>query len=169
VGNSKNQSSRSRQKKNVYVTKAGRPIKLNQGIGNRWKTRKDSKARDKAVYMSGLPNSKFKRILFHLQPKRIYHYWFSKKGLIMGLKIIGIMIVVGFIFGIGLFAYFRKDLPNLKDITGTNIGGSISYYDRTGSILLFQDYNAVKRIPVTIYQDVLNAIQVQIMPSSMKA
>ncbi len=152
MGNSKNQSSRSRQKKNVYVTKAGRPIKLNQGIGNRWKTRKDSKARNKAVYMSGLPNSKFKRILFHLQPKRIYHYWFSKKGLIMGLKIIGIMIVVGFIFGIGMFAYFRKDLPNLKDITGTNIGGSISYYDRTGSILLFQDYNAVKRIPVTSKQ-----------------
>jgi membrane peptidoglycan carboxypeptidase len=51
-------------------------------------------------------------------------------------------------FTLGVFAYFRKDLPNIKDISGSNLGGSISYYDRTGQNLLFQDYNAVKRVPV---------------------
>jgi len=45
-------------------------------------------------------------------------------------------------------SYFRKDLPNLKDISGKNIGGSVRYYDRTGQTLLWEDYDAVKRIPV---------------------
>jgi len=140
--------SRSRQKKNIYITKSGNSIKINRGLGNKWKAKKDQKARSRAVYLSGLPSGRLKRLLFHLNPKRIYHYWFSKKGLIMALKIFGICVVLGFIFMIGMFAYFRKDLPNLKDITGTNLGGSISYYDRTGTVLLFSDYNAVKRIPV---------------------
>jgi penicillin-binding protein 1A len=144
----KSAGSKARQKKNVYVTKSGNSIKINRGLNNKWKAKKDLKARNKAVYLSGLPSGKFRRLLFHLQPKRIYHYWFSKKGLIMSLKIFGICVVLGFIFLIGMFAYFRKDLPNLRDITGTNLGGSISYYDRTGTILLFQDYNAIKRIPV---------------------
>ena len=42
----------------------------------------------------------------------------------------------------------RKDLPNLRDISGDNIGGSIRYYDKTGQTLLWEDYDAVKRIPV---------------------
>lgn len=66
----------------------------------------------------------------------------------MALKIIGVAIVVGFFMTIGLFAYFRKDLPKIKDISGDNLGGSITYYDRTGQTVLWQDYDAVKRIPV---------------------
>ena len=66
----------------------------------------------------------------------------------MGLKIVGVAILFGFVLTIGLFAYFRKDLPQLKDISGDNIGGSVSYYDSTGKVLLFQDYDGVKRIPV---------------------
>src|SRR5690606_34472377 len=49
---------------------------------------------------------------------------------------------------VGMFAYFRKDLPDLRDISGNNIGGSIQYYDRTGKTLVWEDYDAVKRIPV---------------------
>ncbi|MEI7758867.1 MAG: transglycosylase domain-containing protein [bacterium] len=137
-----------RSKKNIYVTKKGNSIKINQSLSSKFKARKNLRAKNKAVYLSGLPAGRIKRLMFHLQPKRLYHYWFSKKGLITGLKIFGICIAVGFIFMIGMFAYFRKDLPNLKDITGANLGGSISYYDRTGTTLLFSDYNAVKRIPV---------------------
>ena len=66
----------------------------------------------------------------------------------MALKILGIGFIVGFLFLVGLFAYFRKDLPNLRDISGNNIGGSIRYYDRTGGVLLWEDYDAAKRIPV---------------------
>lgn len=66
----------------------------------------------------------------------------------MALKLTGIAILVGFLLLVGVFAYFRKDLPNLKDISGNNIGGSIRYYDKTGKTLLFEDYDAVRRIPV---------------------
>ena len=66
----------------------------------------------------------------------------------MALKLLGIAFIAGFVMLAGLFAYFRKDLPNLRDISGNNIGGSIRYYDRTGQVLLFEDYDAVKRIPV---------------------
>jgi len=66
----------------------------------------------------------------------------------MALKIVGIGIVACFILVIGVFAYFRKDLPKIKDISGVNVGGSITYYDRSGQRILWQDYGAVKRIPV---------------------
>ncbi len=66
----------------------------------------------------------------------------------MALKVVGVAIIVGFFLTIGMFAYFRKDLPKIKDISGTRIGGSITYYDRTGQTVLWQDYDAVKRTPV---------------------
>ena len=64
------------------------------------------------------------------------------------LKSLELVFFASFILTLGIFAYFRKDLPNIRDISGSNLGGSISYYDRTGQTLLFQDYNAVKRVPV---------------------
>ena len=66
----------------------------------------------------------------------------------MALKITGIGLVGSFLLLVGLFAYFRKDLPNLRDISGNNIGGSVLYYDRTGKTLLWEDVDGVKRIPV---------------------
>jgi len=98
--------------------------------------------------MKGMPKSRLKRILFRLHPKHLAAYWFSRDGAIMALKIGGISIVVGFFLLMALLAYFRKDLPNLKDISGSNIGGSIRYYDRTGTTLLWEDYDAVKRTPI---------------------
>ncbi|MGH7234726.1 MAG: transglycosylase domain-containing protein, partial [Candidatus Saccharimonadales bacterium] len=51
-----------------------------------------------------------------------------------------------------MFAYFKKDILAFNSISGANLGGSISYYDRTGSVLLWQDYKSVKRTPVTFNQ-----------------
>ena len=135
--------------KNVFVTKSGKAIRINRSLVEKRRARKDrKKARRKAEYLSTLPLNRFKRILYRMHPKRLAKYWFSRDGLIMGLKIVGIGIVVVFILLIGMFAYFRKDLPNIKDISGSNLGGSTTYYDSTGTQVLFQDYNAVKRIPV---------------------
>ena len=66
----------------------------------------------------------------------------------MALKLMGVGIVVMFLLLVGLFAYFRKDLPNITDVSGNNLPGSISYYDSSGKTLLWQDYDAVKRTPV---------------------
>lgn len=133
---------------NTYVTKSGQTIKLNRNLIERFKAQKESRAIQRAKRLAGLPKSRFKRLLYYLQPKRMYHYWFSREGLVMALKITGISILAGFVLLVGAFAYFRKDLPNITDISGKNIGGSVRYYDRSGQTLLWEDVNGVKRIPV---------------------
>jgi membrane peptidoglycan carboxypeptidase len=134
--------------KNTYTTRSGKTIKLNRSLGERMRATKEAKARRKAAYLSALPREPWKRVLYRMQPQRLYRYWFSREGGIMALKVAGIGFVVVFLMVVGLFAYFRKDLPKIKDITGSSFPGSITYYDRTGKVVLFQDYNAFKRIPV---------------------
>lgn len=124
-------------------------IRLNSSLADRRKAKKQSRAAARAEYLSTLPKERWKRLLYRLQPKRVAAFWFSREGGITALKIMGVGIVVCFFLTVGLFAYFRKDLPKIKDISGGNLGGSITYYDRTGQTVLWQDYDAVKRIPVT--------------------
>jgi penicillin-binding protein 1A len=140
---------RRRPGKNSFTTKSGNTIKLNRSLGERVRAKREAKARKRAAYMSTLPKNRWKRLLYRLHPKRQFKYWFSREGGIMALKILGIGIVVGFLLMVGVFAYFRKDLPNIKDISGDQLGGSITYYDRTGQTVLWQDYDAVKRVPVS--------------------
>lgn len=137
-----------RSAKNQHVTKSGKTIKVNRSLGERVSASKSAKANRKAQRLASLPKSRFKRFIAHFEPKRMYRYWFSRDGGIMALKITGVGLVAGFLLLVGLFAYFRKDLPNLRDISGNNFGGSVRYYDRTGETLLWEDYDAVKRIPV---------------------
>ena len=137
-----------RPRNNVHVTKSGKTIKLHTSLTDRIKASRDQKALRKAERLKGMPKSRVRRFFYRMHPKRLAAFWFSKEGGIMALKITGIGIIVCFVLLIGLFAYFRKDLPNLRDISGNNIGGSIRYYDRTGQTLLWEDYDAVKRIPV---------------------
>lgn len=138
-----------RKRRNTYTTKSGRTIKVNRNLSERVQNWRDSIVSHKAVRLAGMPKSRLGRLLFRLKPKNLYKYWFSREGLIMALKVMGLGIVAGFILLVGAFAYFRKDLPAINNIYGQNLGGSISYYDRTGKTLLFEDYNAVKRLPVS--------------------
>lgn len=141
-------SGRSRRSRNSVTTKSGNTIKLNRSLSDRIKAKKAARAAEKATYLATLPKNKFKRAAYRMHPKRLADYWFSREGGIMALKIIGVAIIAGFFLTIGMFAYFRKDLPKIKDISGQRLGGSITYYDRTGQTVLWQDYDAVKRIPV---------------------
>jgi membrane peptidoglycan carboxypeptidase len=142
------QGPRRRRNTNTFTTKSGNSIKLNRSFSGRRAARKDARARQRAAFLSTLPKNRWKRLAYRLEPRRLAHYWFSREGGIMALKITGVGIVICFLLLVGLFAYFRKDLPNITDVSGNNLPGSISYYDSTGKTLLFQDYNAVKRIPV---------------------
>jgi membrane peptidoglycan carboxypeptidase len=139
---------RNRRSKNTITTKSGNSIKINRSLSDRSKARKAARSAEKAAYLSTLPKDRWKRLLYRMHPKRVAKYWFSQEGGIMALKIIGASIVVGFFITIGLFAYLRKDLPNIKDISGDNLGGSVTYYDSTGQTVLWQDYNNVKRVGV---------------------
>jgi membrane peptidoglycan carboxypeptidase len=144
--NAKN--NRPRKSSSRLTTSSGRELKVNRSLGDKWSALREAKAYRKVQRLHGLPKSRFKRMMWRLNPKRQATFWFSRDGGIMALKIAGIGILAMFVFTLGIFAYFRKDLPNIKDISGSNLGGSISYYDKTGQNLLFQDYNAVKRVPV---------------------
>lgn len=134
--------------RSAYVTRSGKTIKLNQNMSARRKAKKEANAMRKAAYRSSLPRDPWKRFLYRINPKRIAKFWFSREGGIMALKILGVGFVVGFLVIVGVFAYFRKDLPEIKDISGNKFGGSITYTDRTGKIVLFQDYSDRKRTPV---------------------
>ncbi|HVX23797.1 MAG TPA: transglycosylase domain-containing protein [Candidatus Saccharimonadales bacterium] len=129
-------------------TRSGNTIKLNRTLSDRMKASRAARAAAKATYLSTLPKNRWKRLAYRMHPRRLAAYWFSREGAIMALKLIGVAVVLCFFLTIGLFAYFRKDLPKIKDIAGDNLGGSITYYDRTGKTVLWQDYDAVKRIPV---------------------
>jgi membrane peptidoglycan carboxypeptidase len=134
--------------KNTVTTKSGNSIKINHSLSDRIKSRRAARSAEKAAYLSTLPKDRWKRLAYRMQPKRVAQYWFSREGGIMALKIVGVSIIIGFFLTIGLFAYFRKDLPKIKDLSGDSLGGNITYYDRTGQTVLFNDYNSVKRIPV---------------------
>lgn len=144
----KRQSDHGRKAKNTYKTKNGQTIALNHSFMDKIRARKAEHARRKAARLAGMPKGRIKRFFYRIHPRQLYNYWFSREGGIMFLRIAGISIIVGFLLLVGLFAFFRKDLPDLRDISGNNIGGSIRYYDRTGEELLWEDFDAVKRVPV---------------------
>ncbi|MEK7594673.1 MAG: transglycosylase domain-containing protein [Patescibacteria group bacterium] len=145
---SKRNTGRNRRSINTVTTKSGKTIKLNRSLGDRSKAKNAARSAAKAAYLATLPKDRLQRILYRMHPKRVAAYWFSREGGIMALKIVGASVVIGFFLTIGLFAYFRKDLPKIKNLSGASLGGNITYYDRTGKTVLFNDYNSVKRIPV---------------------
>ncbi|OGL25376.1 hypothetical protein A2884_01990, partial [Candidatus Saccharibacteria bacterium RIFCSPHIGHO2_01_FULL_48_12] len=147
--NLRRDGNRPRRPSSKYITtKSGRRLQVNRTLGERWSALRQAKSRRKVERMIGLPKSRIKRFFWRLHPKRLKAYLLSRDGGITTLKVVGVAIVIFFVFTLGVFAYFRKDLPDIRNISGENLGGSISYYDRTGKVLLWQDYNGVKRVPV---------------------
>lgn len=132
----------------TITTRSGKTLKINRSMGQKWTAMREAKALRKVNRLRGLPKSRLKRFVWRMHPKRLSDYWFSRDGGIMALKIIGISILLVFVLTVIVFAYYRKYLPDITDISGGNLGGSISYYDRTGKTLLWQDYNTIKRVPV---------------------
>jgi penicillin-binding protein 1A len=130
------------------TTRSGKVLKVNRSMSERYVAMRHAKALRKVNRLRGLPKSRLKRWAWRIQPKRLAAYWFSRDGAITALKAAGIAIVAMFIVTLAVFAYYRKDLKDITDLSGSNIGGSISYYDSSGKNLLWQDYNAVKRTPV---------------------
>lgn len=101
------------------------------------KAKKDSEARRRAEYLANLPKHPVKRFLYRMHPKRFWAYWFSKRGGIMALKIAGISILLMALFVGGLFAYFRKDLDQIRpgEIDKRVQTTVTTYLDRNGNIL----------------------------------
>ncbi len=130
------------------TTRSGKVLKVNRSLGEKYTAMRQAKALRKVNRLRGLPKSRLKRFAWRMHPKRLKEYWWSRDGAITLLKVAGIAILAMFILTLAVFAYYRKDLKDITDLSGSNLGGSISYYDQTGQNLLWQDYNAVKRVPV---------------------
>lgn len=101
------------------------------------KVKKDTEARQRAEYLASLPKHPVKRFFYRLHPKRFWGYWFSKRGMIMALKITGIAILLVALFVGGLFAYFRKDLDQIRpgEIDKRVQSTVTTYLDRNGKVL----------------------------------
>lgn len=117
--------------------------------GTSRKVKADAKRRKKAEYLATLPKDPVKRLLYRLNPRRAAKYWFSREGAMMALKIAGIGFAVGTIFLIAIFAFFRRDLPDPRDLAFEE---ATRFYDRTGETLLYTVYGEENRTIVEFDQ-----------------
>lgn len=114
-----------------------RTMSVYSNLANKRRTKRDSTARKKAEYLASLPKHPLKRILYRLQPKRFWGYWFSKEGGIMALKVAGVAVLLVVLFVGALFAYYRKDLDQIRpgELAKRVQTTVTKYYDRNGKLL----------------------------------
>jgi penicillin-binding protein 1A len=120
-------------------TKSSTSRKLNvyANLSNKRKVKKDSETRRRAEYLATLPKHPVKRFMYRLHPKRLWAYWFSKRGIIMGLKVLGVAVLLIALLVGGMFAYFRKDLDQIRpgEIDKRVQSTVTTYLDRNGQLL----------------------------------
>jgi membrane peptidoglycan carboxypeptidase len=129
-----------------------RPVKgprTNQSLGEKLKSSKDAKMRRKAERLAKLPKNPIKRFFYYFNPKHFAEYWFNRDGFFRFLKVAGIGLAIILVLTMGVFAYFRKDLPrNITDLKTCSDGASTLYYDRTGQTLLWSSSGDVECYPI---------------------
>lgn len=114
-----------------------RKLSVYSNLSHSRRAKKDVAARKHAQYLASLPKHPIKRLIFRMHPKRVIGYWFSKRGLIMALKITGVTILLlGLLIG-GLFAFFRKDLDSIRpgELAKRVQTTVTTYLDRSGKVL----------------------------------
>lgn len=101
------------------------------------KVKKDAESRRRAEYLATLPKHPVKRFFYRMHPKRLWAYWFSKRGMFMALKIAGVAVLVSALLVGGLFAYFRKDIDQIRpgEIDKRVQTTVTTYLDRNGNTL----------------------------------
>ena len=126
------------------TTRSGKVLKVHRSIGEKLSALKGAKDLRKVERLQGLPKSRAKRLLWRLRPRQLYHYWFSRDGGLTALKLVGIGILVFFVLTLGIFAYFRKDLPDIKDRIIRKPEETIEYYAAKSSITIRKLITAMK-------------------------
>jgi membrane peptidoglycan carboxypeptidase len=114
-----------------------RKLSVYSNLSHTRKAKKDAEARKRAQYLASLPKHPVKRLIYRLHPQRVAAFWFSKRGLIMGLKVLGVIILLLLLLVGGLFAYFRKDLDSIQpDQLAKSVQSTVNtYLDRNGNVL----------------------------------
>lgn len=118
----------------------GKALSLYANLAARRRSKVDAKARRKAEYLATLPKQPLKRLLYRLHPKRVIKFWFSKRGAITFLKLLGVGVVILAIFIAALFAYYRRELDQFSpEQLAKSVQTTVTkYYDRN-NVLLWED------------------------------
>jgi len=114
-----------------------RKLSVYSNLSRTHKTKKDLKSRKKAEYLASLPKNPVKRFFYRLNPKHLAEFWFSRHGLVLALKILGVSIlIISMIIG-AMFIVFRKDLDLLKpgELSKRVQSTVVTYLDRNGEVL----------------------------------
>lgn len=114
-----------------------RKLSVYSNLSRSRKVKKDAEAKKHAQYLASLPKNPVKRLLYRMHPKNFFGFWFSKRGAIKALKILGVTIfVICLLFG-ALFAYFRKDLDAIRpgELNKRVQSTVTKYLDRNGQLL----------------------------------
>lgn len=120
--------------------KSAKKLSMYANLTSKHRINKDSRSRKKAERLAQLPKHPVKRLLYRMHPKRMAKYWFSREGLIMALKLGGVAILLMIILAGSVFAYFRKDIDQIKPSElAKNVHSTVTtYYDRNG-VKLWED------------------------------
>lgn len=124
------------RKTNKKATKSTKKVaKLYSNLSYKRKVKKDADSRRKAEELAKLPKEPVKRFFARLHPKRVFKWWFSKRGQKTILKVLGACVLIGIIFLGGLFLYYKKDLEEIK-LDEMSVSETVNtYLDRNGVVL----------------------------------
>ncbi len=120
--------------------KSNRRLNVYANLSHARRTKKDRIARRKAEYLASLPKHPVKRALHRAHPKRVWKFWTSREGVMTALKIAGIGVLAMVILAGGVFAYFRKDIDQIRPSElAKRVQTTVTrYYDRN-DVLLWED------------------------------
>ena len=127
----------SKSRKTVKKPKktANKNIKLYSSLSYKRKAKKEAEARRRAEELAKLPKEPVKRFFARLHPKRVFKWWFSKRGQKTIWKTIAAGFLILIIFIGGLFLYYKKDLDEIR-LDEMTISETVNtYLDRNGEVL----------------------------------
>ena len=131
------------KKKTARKSKSGGVLGLYSNLAYNRKVKSDRKSRKKAEELAKLPKGTISRFFARLRPDRVFHYWFSKQGLLRIFKFIAACFLIGVILIGALFLYYKKDLSRINpEELSSRVAKTVNtYLDRNGE-LLWEDKGA---------------------------
>lgn len=137
-GSAKKDSTAKKPKKSLAAAaknKSNKAVKLYSNLSYKNKTKKETNARRRAEELAKLPKDPWKRFWARLAPKRVFRWWFSRRGQKAILKFCAACFLLLVIFIGGLFLYYKKDLQEIR-LADMQISETVNtYLDRNGVVL----------------------------------
>ena len=127
----------SKIKKTIKLPKktAKKKMNLYSSLSYKHRVKKEADARRRAEELAKLPKEPVKRFFARLHPKRVFKWWFSKRGQKTIWKTIAAGFLILIIFIGGLFLYYKKDLDEIR-LDEMTISETVNtYLDRNGEVL----------------------------------